>query len=118
MLLWLLDSSPRLRPAARQAIEQATEVYVSAASVWELRLKESKGKLKLLPQFEASIVNSGLKELPVSFAHTLAYRTLHLQITDPFDRMLLAQAQTERLILLTDDRPVLAAHPRQTLNVL
>jgi len=104
VLLWWLDDPLRLVPAARAVIAaRENEVYFSAASIWELGLKQSKGKLRLPTSFVAVLLQEGFQELAISAAHAQASGTLPPLHGDPFDRLLLAQAQAENLLFLTRD---------------
>jgi PIN domain nuclease of toxin-antitoxin system len=89
---------------ARDAIAHAEVAYVSLASAWEAAIKVSVGKLRLPAAFEEGIHASGFTPLPITFAHTDAVARLPHHHGDPFDRMLIAQAQVERLTLVTHDR--------------
>ena len=102
--LWAVAGSPRLKPAARRLIEDADEVYVSAASLWEIAIKARLGKLRADPRALAEAIEpSGFIELPVRAAHAAGTGDLALHHSDPFDRLLLAQALTEPLRLVTAD---------------
>jgi PIN domain nuclease of toxin-antitoxin system len=104
IFLWALAGSPRLKPAARRLIEDAQEVYVSAASIWEVAIKAGLGKLQADPdELAASIAPSGFVELPVKATHAAAVARLAAHHADPFDRILLAQALAEPLRLVTVD---------------
>jgi PIN domain nuclease of toxin-antitoxin system len=103
VFLWWKAADPRLSPAMVRAIAEAEEVYVSAATAWELGLKVSLGKLRLPESVEDGILASGLTELPVHFRHTGEAVRLPPHHHDPFDRMLVAQALCERLTLMTQD---------------
>lgn len=104
LFLWTVAGSPRLKPAVRRIIEQAEEVYLSAASIWEIAIKASLGKLQAdLDELVAAIASSGFVELPISAAHGAAVARLPVHHNDPFDRMLIAQALCEPLRLLTVD---------------
>jgi PIN domain nuclease of toxin-antitoxin system len=93
----------------RDYLSQADAVYVSAASIWEIAIKSRLGKIDA---DTAGLVNaieeSGLQELPVSAKHAEAVATLPLHHTDPFDRLLLAQAFMEPLRLVTADKALSA----------
>lgn len=104
VLLWALADDPRLSRDARRLIESATEVYVSSASYWEMAIKIGLGKLHVsLPEIRLAAQNSGFNELPVSGEHTEALLNLADHHRDPFDRMLVAQAISEPMRLLTAD---------------
>lgn len=104
IFLWAVAGSSLLRPAARRLIEGADEVYVSAASIWEIAIKARLGKIQADAQeLGAAIDASGFLELPVSAAHAAGVARLDLHHNDPFDRLLVAQALAEPLKLLTAD---------------
>jgi PIN domain nuclease of toxin-antitoxin system len=104
-LLWALDTPARLRPATREAIESpANSVLVSAASAWEIAIKQALGRLDFpLARFDALLVEAGLTPLPISSAHAVTAGHLPPHHRDPFDRMLVAQALREDAVLVTDD---------------
>jgi len=105
IFLWAAAGSPSLKPAARRIIEHADQVYVSAASIWEIAVKARLGKIDAdADQLVAAIAASGFLSLPVQAAHAAAVAKLPLHHTDPFDRILIAQAIYEPLKLLTVDR--------------
>lgn len=115
-LVWWRALDPRLGEAARRAIAGAERVFVSAASAWEAAIKESRGKLRLPEPFERGVDESGFGRLGVSFEHARRAAALPWHHRDPFDRMLIAQAQGEGLAIVTADRifaaygvPVIAA---------
>ena len=118
-LLWWWFEPDRLSTAVRELLsDPATPVLVSAASVWELSLKHHQGKL---PELSAAIADlpgllqaDGFEALPISLAHGLRAGGYSQPHRDPFDRMLAAQAELERLVLLTAD-PQLSTFPCQTL---
>jgi len=103
-LLWWLTDDAALSPAAREAVAApATEPLVSAASVWEIAIKRSLGKLTAPDDLPERIVDGGFSWLPVSPAHAWQVRDLPPHHRDPFDRLLVAQALTERLPVVTAD---------------
>lgn len=77
-------------------------------SLWEIRLKESLGKLRLPGDFESRLAAEGFESLPLTAAQARQVALLPWRHRDPFDRMLVAQAQVEKLVLLTADTPVAA----------
>lgn len=103
LLLWWLTDSDQLPAEARQAIDVAGEVYASAASAWQLGIRYQSGELPLPPDLESLIRAAGLRLLPVTFRHSLVAASLPKHHRDPFDRMLVAQALCESLILLTSN---------------
>jgi PIN domain nuclease of toxin-antitoxin system len=104
IFLWAVSGSPRLKSAIRRTIESADQVYVSAASIWEIAIKAQLGKIEADPEeLAAAIEASGFIELPVRAAHAAAVARLAPHHADPFDRLLVAQAIAEPLKLLTAD---------------
>jgi len=111
VLLWLLDDNPRLGARTRERINETAAVYVSAASTWELSIKAAIGKLTLPDDVGAAIDRSGLRDLPVTRAHTLQSTLTALPHKDPFDALLIAQSKAEKLTFVTADQKLLAAWP-------
>jgi len=104
VLLWTLEDPSKLRVAAREAIKDwENQVLVSAASVWELAIKAAAGRLKPPESLESGLENQGFAPLAISVAHALAAGALPRHHGDPFDRMLVAQAQLEGLTIVTRD---------------
>lgn len=104
VFLWAVAGSALLKPAARQLIESADEVCVSAGSIWEVAIKSRLGKIEADPDdLAAAIDASGFIELPVSAAHAAGVARLAAHHHDPFDRLLVAQALADPLQLLTAD---------------
>jgi len=102
--LWWLQDHPKLSKAARAKIVDASEVYVSSASIWEASIKAGIGKLDAnINQLVAEIQNSGFQELPILARHAAMVSQLPDLHRDPFDRMLIAQALCEPLRFLTAD---------------
>jgi PIN domain nuclease of toxin-antitoxin system len=107
--LWGLLEPERLSPEAFLLLENSShDLYLSAASSWEIAIKTALGKLKL-PQAPEIFVPSrmaaqGIAALAISHAHALRVHDLPHHHRDPFDRILVAQAQLEKLTLLTADR--------------
>jgi PIN domain nuclease of toxin-antitoxin system len=101
---WSFYEPERLSLRAFKAMRGAEEIFVSSASIWEVAIKVRLGKmnadpLELFEQIEAN----GFKELPVWSRHTILVADLPMHHTDPFDRLLIAQAISEPLHLLTVD---------------
>ena len=102
--LWAVSGSPQLKLATRQLLEAAEQVFVSAASIWEVAIKARLGKIDAdAQQLAAAIEASGFTELPVRAVHAATVAGLALHHADPFDRLLIAQALTEPLRLVTAD---------------
>ncbi|MFM7170042.1 MAG: type II toxin-antitoxin system VapC family toxin [Cyanobium sp.] len=118
-LLWWWFDPDRLSTTVRELLsDPATPVLVSSASVWELSLKHHQGKLPELSGAIADLLGllqaDGFEGLPISLAHGLRAGGYCQPHRDPFDRMLAAQAELDRLVLLTAD-PQLSTFPCQTL---
>jgi PIN domain nuclease of toxin-antitoxin system len=104
IVYWIYFEPEKLPSAARKCLDDASAVYVSAASVWEIAIKVKIGKLNADPQrLLLHLSGSGMRELPVLARHTVLVSNLPLLHTDPFDRILVAQAMSEPLHLLTTD---------------
>jgi PIN domain nuclease of toxin-antitoxin system len=107
--LWMVGGSDRIAAKVRRRLEDPTnELLLSAASAWELAIKVALGKLTL-PMEPARYVPSrvaqlGLRALPIEIAHALRAAALPRHHADPFDRLLVAQAQIERVAIVTADR--------------
>jgi PIN domain nuclease of toxin-antitoxin system len=103
-LLWALGDPGILSQAARDAIAYpANLIFVSSASLWECAIKASIGKLDLPDDFFDLIPETGYEVIPIRTAHLNTYRSLPMHHRDPFDRILVAQAQAEALTLITRD---------------
>jgi PIN domain nuclease of toxin-antitoxin system len=102
-LIWWDDNDPRLGGNARAAIQNAAEVYVSAASAWEIAIKAALGKLRTSRRPAEAVVEGGFRELPISFDHADAVRDLAAHHRDPFDRLILAAAQVEGFTVVSSD---------------
>lgn len=103
VLWWRLDS-PRLKPRVRRPIGSADIVWVSAASGWEVAIKQALGKLRLGESFAEMVADSEFLELPVTLRHAESLATLPNHHSDPFDRMLIAQARADGATIVTHDR--------------
>ena len=109
--IWWIEDDPALGSAARAAIDLSTNpVYISAASAWEIAIKRSKGTLDA-PRGDVAawIAAEGFNELEIAVRHGTAAGALPLHHRDPFDRVLVAQAQIEDMRLVTAD-PAVAAY--------
>jgi PIN domain nuclease of toxin-antitoxin system len=114
-LLWWLTDDPRLSAVAHDAIRDADDgVWTSVASIWEASIKSIAGRLDQTGDLLADCAASGVEELAVTGRHAIAAAALPLHHRDPFDRMLVAQAQLEGLRLVTRD-PRIAQYDVVTL---
>lgn len=109
--LWFLAGDERLSRKAREAMsDENTELFVSAASVWEMAIKASLGRLHLpLPvaDYVAEKIHDGFQVMPIDWVHAAAVQKLPFHHRDPFDRLIIAQAQIEKLPLVSGDRTFL-----------
>jgi PIN domain nuclease of toxin-antitoxin system len=103
ILIWLDSGNNRLTAPVLEMLRRSKERYLSAVTAWELGLKQAAGKLKLREPIGAMLESFGLLELPVTIRHGDRAALLPLHHRDPFDRMLVAQAFVEDLILVTGD---------------
>ena len=102
--LWFLEADSRLSATARELIEDGRiERRLSAVSVWEVGVKKSLGKLRAPADFHRLLYQQGLTALPVTDAHALRIEGLPFHHRDPFDRLLVAQAQAEGMSILSRD---------------
>lgn len=118
--LWMLTAPERLSPGARRAITDShTDLVLSAASSWEIAIKYAIGRLPL-PEVPETYVPSrmrisGVEGLPVEHSHALRVAALQPHHRDPFDRLLVAQAQLEHLSIITVD-PVFNLYEVEVLD--
>ena len=104
VLLWCLDDHPNLSPRAKSVIADGKNlVFVSAAVIWEIRIKHALGKLEIPANFRKVLDHQGFELLDITVDHTYAVGDLPSYHRDPFDRMLVAQAKLESLTLVTRD---------------
>ncbi|MFO0915176.1 MAG: type II toxin-antitoxin system VapC family toxin [Pirellulales bacterium] len=106
--LWFAGGSPRLSERAKSAIEaESNDILVSVASLWEIAVKTSLGKMKLASSFDdvisEAISVTAAKVLPIGLSELVVVATLPFHHRDPFDRLLVAQAQVERLTIVSVD---------------
>ena len=103
ILLWAMLDDPRLGTGLRMKIAGAEAILVSAASVWEVSVKSGLGKLNVPADLFDRALAAGARSLPITWAHTRAAQGLPPHHADPFDRLLIAQAQCEGLTLVSRD---------------
>lgn len=104
VLLWWLADDPELAAAPREVIAAPENLIAfSAASIWEIRIKQAIGKLDLPADFADVLVRQPFEPLAVTVAHAHALQELPLLHRDPFDRLLIAQARVEGMTILTRD---------------
>jgi PIN domain nuclease of toxin-antitoxin system len=106
IVLWWLADDTTLADDLKALLDHEPEVYVSAATTWEVAIKQAIGKLKVPVDLPERIRDSGFRELPLSMEHSIAAGRLPPLHRDPFDRMLVAQALCEALTLVTRDSEI------------
>ncbi len=103
-LLWCLSSPEKLTSTTREMIvDPLNEVFVSAATIWEIGIKQALGKLRIPDDLAKQLKSKDFGELPITFKHARRAGDLPMIHRDPFDRMLVAQAQEESLAIVTHD---------------
>lgn len=110
VVLWWSQGAAALQKQTKRRIEDADEVFVSAASAWEVAIKVALGRLSVPGPLLDVVVASNFSPLPIDFAHAAAAGALPPINNDPFDRMLVAQAMVEGLHLVSHDGK-LASYP-------
>lgn len=101
--LWWLEGSGSLGPKCRELIELADEAFFSAVTPWELGIKQALGRLTMPDGLAEALIAGGFVPLNISVEHASLAPTLPPHHRDPFDRMLIAQAQLEALVLVSAD---------------
>jgi PIN domain nuclease of toxin-antitoxin system len=102
VVMWWLDDDPTRADDIKDRLDQEPNVYVSSATVWEVSIKQAIGKLGP-PDLPEKIRDSGFRHLSITADHGITAGRLPMHHRDPFDRMLVAQAQIEGLTLVTRD---------------
>ncbi|MCL1469243.1 type II toxin-antitoxin system VapC family toxin [Argonema antarcticum] len=106
VFIWLAEDDSNLPVSIRDIIENTERVFVSIASFWEISIKIKIGKISLLSDFndiESSFESTRFKLLPISLKDTIQLCNLPLHHKDPFDRILVAQAMNNSLVLISRD---------------
>lgn len=107
VFLWWLADDAQLGDEARVSIaDEKNPVFVSAVTGWEISIKKALGKLEAPDGLDALVEAEGFEHLPISFFHGEQAGTLPDHHKDPFDRMLIAQAQAEGLVIVTADQMI------------
>ena len=108
IFLWWLQDSKKLSISVKSKIADASNlIHLSSVSVWEMRIKQRLGKLDIPDNFRAIITSDDFIALPLTHAHAENVYSLENHHNDPFDRMLISQAQVEELTLVTADTKIL-----------
>ena len=108
IFLWFVSGDPKMSATTRTLLtDPDNQRFVSVASVWEMSIKHSLGKLELGAPFETLIPDAlsrnGFSTLPIEFKHLVALNKLPLHHRDPFDRLVIAQAITEQMTVVSAD---------------
>jgi PIN domain nuclease of toxin-antitoxin system len=106
VVLWWLTDDPTLSDDIKAQLDHEPDVYISPATVWEVAIKQASGKLVEPADLPERVRDSGFRELPITSEHAIVAGRLPSIHRDPFDRMLVAQAQCERLVLVTRDSDI------------
>ncbi len=114
LLSWLADDA-QLPDQIRAAVETEPDVYVSAATAWEIAVKRALGKLDAPDDLIGQLDQQRFRRLPIEWEHATIAGALPQHHRDPFDRMLVAQAQVEDLVLVTTD-PQISAYDVRLLS--
>lgn len=110
IFLWAINDSPELSKSAKRLIQTTPLIYISALSIFELKAKQAKGKLKLPGDLLALTEAQGFVILDLAAKQLDGYRVFHSANTDPVDNALLTIAETQHLHFLTADRKVMPLH--------
>ena len=106
VVLWWLTDAPELGADVKQRLDHEPSVYLSPATVWEIAIKQSVGKLTEPENLPEIVVDAGFRHLPIAAEHAVVAGRLPPLHHDPFDRMLIAQARCEGLTLVTRDAQI------------
>jgi PIN domain nuclease of toxin-antitoxin system len=106
--LWGITADPRLGDEFLERLRHDPDIFLSPVTLWEITVKQAAGKLDGPADLAERVRDMGFGELPITHAHGIAAGRLPLHHRDPFDRMLVAQARTEGLSLVTRDRDIRA----------
>jgi PIN domain nuclease of toxin-antitoxin system len=106
-LIWWLEENPKLSIEAYNTVKNPeNQIFISTASIWEIRIKQSISRLDLYDQFDQDLLSQPFEILNITIHHANAIGKLEIHHNDPFDRMLIVQAQIEELILITRDHAI------------
>lgn len=106
-LIWFIDGDTMLSQKAKKEIEEENAInFVSIASLWEITIKISLGKIELKTSFNQinnKFIENGFEILPITFEDTLVISSLPFHHRDPFDRIIIAQANTNKMAIISKD---------------
>ncbi|MEV6813958.1 type II toxin-antitoxin system VapC family toxin [Micromonospora sp. NPDC051296] len=103
VVIWWLTDDLTLSSEIKDRLDHEPEVYVSAATIWEIAIKQAIGKIKEPERLPEIVRDSGFRNLPITPDHAIMAGQLPMIHRDPFDRMLVAQARSENLVLASRD---------------
>lgn len=106
VVLWWLADDSTLSDETKELLDRETECYVSSATLWEVTIKQARGKLLEPPDLAERIRDAEFQRLPIEYEHAITAGHLPTFHHDPFDRVLIAQAQREGLTLITRDAQI------------
>lgn len=108
IFLWFISGSPELSKNARDILESRdNEIFISIASLWEISIKTSLGKLAINGSYSTvinDVIENEIEILPINFVHTVEQNRLPFHHKDPFDRLIVAQALVEEMHLVSSDK--------------
>lgn len=107
VFIWLMEDNRKVSPEIRTLLQDPSiNVFISIASIWEIVIKQAKGRLKIPKDIEKSIDELEFRVLPIEIFHVLGLRKLPNYHKDPFDRILISQAKVEKLTLISSDKKI------------
>ncbi|GIJ27216.1 twitching motility protein PilT [Micromonospora qiuiae] len=106
VVIWWLTDDPGLSPEIKHRLDHEPDVFVSAATIWEIAIKQAIGKIKEPENLPELVRGSGFRHLSITADHAIFAGQLPMIHRDPFDRMLVAQARCENLVLASRDSAV------------
>ncbi len=108
IFLWFISGSPELSKKAKKILENGdNEIFISIASLWEISIKTSLGKLVINGPYSSvidDVIENEIEILPINFVHTVEQNKLPFHHKDPFDRLIVAQALVEEINLVSSDK--------------
>ncbi len=107
VFIWAMENKKRLPESIKnEIINPDNTIFVSVATIWEIIIKSAKKKLKAPKDIKSDIASSNFQTISIDVEHVLEVKKLPLYHNDPFDRILIAQARTENLTLITSDEKI------------
>ena len=105
IFIWWMERNKRLKRKTLSLLNNPkAQIFLSTISIWEMLIKAGKNKLEIDTDIEDGVRRSGFTILPLTISHVLKVKSLPPHHNDPFDRILIAQAQSENLTFITDDK--------------